>query len=68
MPNFTVDQLGFLQLADTAVLAAVARGEIDLNRLARETLANRGMDANGQWVGFDEAGTEFRDAGETSCR
>lgn len=52
---FTADDLGFLQLADTAVLAAAARGELDLNRLARETLAARGMDDGGKWIGFEEA-------------
>ena len=27
--EFTVDEIGFIQTADTKVLAAVARGEID---------------------------------------
>lgn len=53
--TFSTDQLGFIQTALTAVLAAAARGEIDLNRLAREELANRGLDAHGEWVGFDAA-------------
>lgn len=53
--KFTVDQIGFIQIADTQVLAAVARGEIDLNRIAREELASRGLDAQGRWVGFDRA-------------
>lgn len=53
--KFTVDEIGFIQLADVAVLAAVARGEIDLNRIAREELAGRGMDERGRWVGFDQA-------------
>lgn len=53
--KFTVDQIGFIQIADTQVLAAVARGEIDLNRIAREELASRGLDAQGQWVGFGQA-------------
>ena len=53
--NFTVDELGFIQIAATKVLAAVARGELDLNRLAREELASRGLDQNGVWVGFDRA-------------
>ena len=46
--RFSIDDLGFIQLAMTEVLAAVARGELDLNRLAREELANRGLDAQGQ--------------------
>ena len=53
--KFTVDELGFIQIALTKVLAAAARGEIDLNRLAREELASRGLDKDGQWVGFDRA-------------
>ena len=53
--QFTVDEVGFIQIALTKVLAAVARGELDLNQLAREELANRGLDKNGAWVGFDRA-------------
>lgn len=53
--KFTVDQIGFIQTADTEVLAAVARGEIDLNLIAREELAGRGLDNQGRWVGFDQA-------------
>ena len=53
--EFTVDEIGFVQIAMTEVLAAVARGELDLNRLAREELAARGLDDKGVWVGFDRA-------------
>jgi len=54
---FTVDEVGFIQIADAKVLAAVARGEIDLNRIAREELAARGLGLNGEWVGFQTART-----------
>ena len=53
--KFTVDELGFIQIAVTKVLSAAARGELDLNRLAREELASRGMNMTGQWVGFERA-------------
>lgn len=53
--RFTVDELGFIQTALTKVLAAAARGELDLNRLAREEMASRGLDRDGNWVGFDRA-------------
>lgn len=53
--TFTVDELGFIQLALNKVLVAVAYGELDLNDLARKELANRGLDKQGQWVGFDKA-------------
>ena len=53
--EFTIDEVGFIQTALTKVLAAVARGEIDLNQIAREELASRGLDDRGRWVGFDAA-------------
>ncbi len=53
--TFTLDELGFIQLALNKVLAAVANGELDLNALARKELANRGLDKQGNWVGFDKA-------------
>ena len=53
--TFTVDELGFIQIAWNKVLVAVANGELDLNDLARKELANRGLDKQGQWVGFDKA-------------
>jgi hypothetical protein len=51
-PRPSDDQLSFIQLANTTILARVARGELDLNTLARRELANRGCDASGRWVGF----------------
>jgi len=54
---FSVDEIGFIQIAPAKVLAAVARGEIDLNRLAREELASRGLGLHGEWVGFQKART-----------
>jgi hypothetical protein len=53
--RFTLDELGFIQTALTAVLAAAAHGELDLNRLARQELASRGLDQQGHWVGFEKA-------------
>lgn len=53
--TFAVDELGFIQIALNKVLVAVANGELDLNDLARKELANRGLDKQGQWVGFDKA-------------
>ena len=49
------DASGHLQGMGNTALAAVARGELDLNALARIELACRGHDENGQWVGFDKA-------------
>ena len=55
--QFTVDELGPIQNMLVKVLVAATSGEIDLNRLAREELAARGLDAHGVWVGFDRART-----------
>jgi hypothetical protein len=50
-----VDEALLLQGAHTQLLVAVARGDIDLNQLAREELASRGLNTGGQWVGFPAA-------------
>ena len=53
--GLTAEQLSAIQLFDTAVLSAVAAGKVDLNLLAREELAGRGLNPEGRWVGFPEA-------------
>lgn len=52
MTKLEIDEIGFIQLASNKVLAAVVRGELDLNKLAAKTLASRGYDENEKWVGF----------------
>ena len=47
-----------LQTHPTATLAESARGERDLNQHAKVELANRGLDKNGKWVGFEAAAKE----------
>ena len=44
-----------LQTISTEILAAAVRGDIDLNALAKKELANRSLDFNGKWVGFERA-------------
>ena len=52
--GYTVDDLGFIQLVDAKILVAVARGDLDLNAVARRELASRGLDQTGKWVGFEQ--------------
>lgn len=52
---FSIDQIGFIQTVTSDVLAAAAQGKLDLNRLAAEELASRGMDHEGKWIGFQQA-------------
>ena len=58
--GYTVDDLGFIQLADAKILAAVARGDLDLNAVGRRELASRGLDQTGTWVGFEQASARYR--------
>lgn len=53
--KFTINEIEFIQAATVKVLVAVCKEELDLNLLAREELANRGLDKDGIWVGFDKA-------------
>lgn len=43
-----------ISLFDTDILIAVANGKLDLNKLAMLELKNRGLDKNGNWVGFNK--------------
>ena len=54
----TIDAIEFMQTAPTKVLLSAVNGRIDLNRLANEEIASRGLDPCGQWVGFEEARTQ----------
>lgn len=53
--ELTFDELAILQLATVRLLSEAAKGNIDLNAMARRELANRGLDQNGDWVGFPKA-------------
>ncbi len=53
--DFHEEESGPFQMLGTAVLAAAAQGHIDLNEWAKDELINRGLDAHGKWVGFEEA-------------
>jgi hypothetical protein len=56
MNTLNPDKIGFMQLADTDMLVEAATGGIDLNQIAREILANRGIDKKtGRWIGFEAA-------------
>lgn len=49
------DIIEMLQTFDIHLLSAIARGEVDAGQLARQELANRGLNGEGKWVGFDQA-------------
>ena len=40
---------------NTSLLVAAVRGEIDVQDLVKQELANRGLDWSGKWIGFAEA-------------
>lgn len=56
----------FMQTLPSSLLAALARGEINLLALAREELQARGLDLQGQWVGFEQAAAPVSDPEQMS--
>lgn len=54
------DVWGVVQVFSLKVLAAVAKGELDLNAIAKQELANRGFNASGKWVGFSWTAGRYR--------
>ena len=44
------------QILDTPFLVAIHHGDVDLVKLARQELMNRGLNGEGRWVGFAKAG------------
>lgn len=62
--RFTLDEIEFIQAATVRVLVAVSKGELDLNIIAREELAKRGLDQNGLWVGFEQARRQQAEANQ----
>jgi len=60
-PEVYVEEAGWgaLQTLPSELLEQVARGEVDLNKVAIWLLAHRGQDHNGTWVGFDKAKKQF---------
>lgn len=41
-----------LDMASNAILGMIAKGEINIQDLAKRTLESRGYDEDGNWVGF----------------
>lgn len=40
---------------NTSLLVQIAKGEVDAEELAKKELANRGLNNDGKWVGFNKA-------------
>lgn len=45
-----------IQTFDTRFLVAIHHGDVDIVTLARQELMNRGLNGEGRWVGFAQAG------------
>lgn len=46
---------GWIQTFPSELIAAVVRGDVDLNAVARAEFASRGIDLAGKWVGFERS-------------
>jgi len=55
MLNAEEDDCGFFLLASSSILSRVIKGEIDLSLWAKFVMADRGLNADGKWIGFDNA-------------
>lgn len=44
-----------LQPLPTELLKAMASGEVDVQAIAAQLMASRGLDREGKWVGFEKA-------------
>lgn len=51
--------LEHLQPLPTELLKAMAKGEIDAQLAAARLMADRGLDRDGKWVGFEKAAAEW---------
>lgn len=47
--------LEHLQPLPTELLNAMAKGEVDTQAIAARLMAERGLDGEGKWVGFEKA-------------
>ncbi|WP_236207871.1 hypothetical protein [Pseudomonas tohonis] len=47
--------LEHLQPLPTELLSAMAKGEVDTQALAARLMADRGLDRDAKWVGFERA-------------
>lgn len=51
--------LEHLQPLPTELLLAMAKGEVDVEAIGARLVADRGLDKQGKWVGFEKAAREW---------
>lgn len=54
------DFAGHVQAFDTGFLVAIHRGDVDIVKLARQELMNRGLNGEGRWIGFTKVDEALR--------
>lgn len=62
-PSNNSDELNpafLLNTTATELLCAIVNGQIDPIELVKIELANRGLDNNGQWIGFNQSKKHFK--------
>ena len=50
-----LDPRYIFSMTATQLLTEALKGEFDITYLMRRELANRGLDKEGKWIGFDKA-------------
>ena len=62
-----MDAAEYLQTLPTDLLRALACGEIDAQEVAAKLMAGRGLDQEGEWVGFSNAAKVWTLLQVTTC-
>ncbi|MGP8214265.1 MAG: hypothetical protein ACLQQ4_01745 [Bacteroidia bacterium] len=53
--NDELDPRYIFNMTATQLLTEALKGEFDITYLIKRQLANRGLDREGKWIGFDKA-------------
>lgn len=57
--NKRMNLLEHLQPLPTELLLAMAKGELDVQAVAARLVADRGLDQQGKWIGFEASAREW---------
>ncbi len=50
---------GIMNNFSNEMLSSIVLGRVDMNKMVRQELVNRGLNLDGKWIGFDRASKVF---------
>jgi hypothetical protein len=57
--KFDYNDIGSIQLLSNEALIKIALGRVDMTKVAKEIMSDRGFDKHNNWVGFARAEAEW---------